>query len=213
MQPDRTPQKEALKFRPVNKGLGFHPFSEGMPYAPTAPAGSQTASKPPSRKLSPPRADMLKPAAHKVAPVTTPAPAVEKPLGWGYLASRVIAFTVDTVLHASVCALALGLTVWKWMPVKGSLGHVFASHELVALSVMFLLGFSWALTTAQEIAFGTSLGKRMMGLRLEGSATAIFLRGFFFWVSACFLGLGLVAALFSRRRRCWHDAVVDIQPL
>ena len=202
MQHERDP----IRFRPVNKGLGFHPFSDGLPYTPPV---TSTPVSPPIRR------PLVQAAVPPQTPSTQPSivPARESELGIEYLVRRCVAFFVDTALHTSICALALGLTVWRWMPGNGDLQQLFASKELLALTAIFLLGFSWALTTAQEIAFGTTLGKRMVGLRIEGNAIAIFLRAFFFWVSLGFVGLGLFSALFHPKRRCWHDAVVDIQPL
>ncbi len=80
------------------------------------------------------------------------------------------------------------------------------------VALLFLCVFNWAITTAQEVAFSTSLGKRLFGLALNGSASAIFLRAFFFLPSVGFAGIGLIWALFDRRKRCWHDLVVDLQP-
>jgi len=84
---------------------------------------------------------------------------------------------------------------------------------IVLIAGLFLAFFNWAITTAEEVAFGTSIGKRLFGLAIQGSASAIFLRAFFFLPSTCFGGIGILWALFDRRRRCWHDLVVDLQPI
>ena len=63
------------------------------------------------------------------------------------------------------------------------------------------------------MAFHTTLGKRLFGLALPGNAIAIFLRAFFFLPSALFCGVGLLWAAFDGRSRCWHDVVVDLQPI
>jgi hypothetical protein len=84
---------------------------------------------------------------------------------------------------------------------------------IVMISVLFFVLFSWALITAQEIAFGTSVGKRVFGLMINGSTSAIFLRAFFFLPSIGFCGVGLLWSLFDKRKRCWHDVVVNVQPI
>lgn len=204
--------RDRIEFRPINKGLGFHPFADGLPYTPPAtPSAPATVRHQPraaqvSHATPPPSVE-----PRILASMPSPAPVRPAPsLGMSYVFRRTAAFIVDTGLNTVLCALALGLTVWR---VQGDLTPFFSNRELQALTIVFLFAFSWALTTAQEIAFGTSIGKRMVGLRLEGSVIALFLRAFFFWVSLGFFGIGLLWAVFSRQRRCWHDAVVDIQPL
>ena len=61
--------------------------------------------------------------------------------------------------------------------------------------------------------YGTSVGKRIFGLSLNGSASATFLRAFYFLPSVGFCGVGLIWALFNKKRRCWHDAAADLQPM
>jgi uncharacterized RDD family membrane protein YckC len=81
------------------------------------------------------------------------------------------------------------------------------------ISILFFTLFNWALVTAQEIAFGTTIGKRIFGLMIQGNTSAIFLRAFFFLPSLGFCGIGLLWSLFDRRKRCWHDVVVNVQPI
>jgi hypothetical protein len=129
--------------------------------------------------------------------------------GFAYLLRRSFAFVVDAVTNTTLCALALG-----GVAIRLDMGwESFSSANLIALSALFLIMFNWAVITAQEVVFGTTLGKRMFGLVLRGETSAIFLRAFFFLASLVFGGLGIVWAIFDRRRRCWHDHAVDVQPI
>ena len=70
----------------------------------------------------------------------------------------------------------------------------FFSSSVFFITLGFLLFFSWALAAAQEIAFGTSIGKKICGLSVEGSAMATLVRALFFIPSLLFLGLGVLWA-------------------
>jgi hypothetical protein len=143
------------------------------------------------------------------APVeTAPEIRVELNFGWGYPIARVFAFCFDLVFHLALAATGITIAL-----AFADLEPWFLLENGVAgMTLLFLVAFSWALMTAQEVAFGTTLGKRIVGLRLRGSATAIFLRAFFFLPSFGFAGAGILWALFDRNKRCWHDVTVDLQP-
>jgi hypothetical protein len=144
------------------------------------------------------------------APSPAPAPqALPFRFGFGYLFRRIIAYGVDTMINTTVCVLALSAVFihqdLSW--------DAFSNPSLLALSILFLVMFNWAVITAQEVVFRTSLGKRMFGLGFKGETSGLFLRAFFFLPSGFFMGLGLLWALFDRRKRCWHDHALDLQPL
>ena len=126
-----------------------------------------------------------------------------------YLLKRTTAYVLDTLFNTGLCAGTFGFALWK----QGISPETLIGPGMIFLFVLFLLTFNWAIMTAQEMAFGTTLGKRIFGLALEGSASAIFLRAFFFLPSAGFCGVGLLWAFFDRRKRCWHDLVVNLQPI
>jgi hypothetical protein len=113
------------------------------------------------------------------------------------------------LVNTTLCLLGLGAVMVRlelsW--------DAFSNMSLLLLGVVFLAMFNWSIMTAQEVLLGTTLGKRMFGLVLRGGTSALFLRSFFFLPSLIFCGLGIVWALFDRRKRCWHDHAVDIQPL
>lgn len=219
-------EKTRLDFKPVHKGLGFHPFSDGMPYAPHSPIQTPQAPKRPVSvtgtgtgatiagpiRVAPqirgrPLHELQAPVATPLtAPLTTPQ--VEHRFGVGYLALRMVAFAIDVAFHLAVSALAL-------MGAMSLMGHaplVLFESGIIELACLFMIALSWALVTAQEVALGTTPGKRIVGLKLRGSAAAIFMRSFFFIPSVLFMGVGLLWSLFNRERRCWHDSAADLQP-
>lgn len=147
-------------------------------------------------------------AAAKPAPQAASRAIPAASYGLLYLAKRALAYSLDTALNLSAVVAALSFVlVHNDVPPE-----MLLSSGVVLLTIVFLAFFNWAVTTAQEIAFGTSIGKRVFGLALDGSASAVFLRAFFFLPSVGFAGLGLIWALFNRERRCWHDVAVDLQP-
>ncbi len=230
-----------LDFKPLTDGLGFHPFADGLPYAPVrktqAPlpeaqpqqgTGAVSAGharfatqlpRVPVARVSVPVASSLPlqesaiqarnplPAAPEKSGV--PAPGSQPMQSWAYLPKRLLAYSLDSAFNMGLCAVAFGGALWK----QGIPPESLLSPGTVVLFTLFLLGFNWAILTAQEVAFGTSLFKRLFGLELDGSATAIFLRAFFFLPSLGFCGVGLLWAGLDRRRRCWHDLVVNLQPV
>ena len=129
--------------------------------------------------------------------------------GFGYLAKRSVAYLLDTAFNTGLCAGTFGFALWK----QGISPETLIGPSMIFLFVVFLCTFNWAIMTAQEMAFGTTLGKRIFGLALDGSGAAIFLRAFFFLPSAGFLAVGLLWGIFDRRKRCWHDLVVNLQPI
>lgn len=232
-----TPKE--LDFKPLSSGLGFHPFSDGLPYAPLSKSPGQAK---PAQNLTngtgaisagAPRFAATLPATIKV-PVAQPAPqtlvqtaaqaaakaaapstvqerlsASEQRLGWGYVFKRVLAWTLDSVLNTVICFAALSMALWN----QNLAPELLLNPGTLMVSALFFAAFSWALVTAQEIAFGTTLGKRLFGLRLDGTTSAIFLRAFFFLPSMGFAGAGLLWSLVDRRKRCWHDLIFDLQPI
>jgi F0F1-type ATP synthase assembly protein I len=147
-------------------------------------------------------------AAVTSAATTEAAPTIEKNFGWTYPLARAFAFTLDVVLNvlvtATVVTLALAFAdLEPWFLLEG---------RLVGMTLFFLVAFTWALMAAQEIVFKTTVGKRLMGLKLRGNATEIFLRSFFFLPSIGFAGAGILWALFDREKRCWHDVAINLQP-
>jgi hypothetical protein len=142
----------------------------------------------------------------------TPAPQtipnIEKNFGWTYPLARSFAFLLDVTFNilvtATVVTVALAFAdLEPWFLLEGN---------LAGMTLFFLVAFSWALMAVQEILFKTTVGKRVMGLKLRGTATEIFLRSFFFLPSIGFAGAGILWALFDRDKRCWHDVAINLQP-
>ena len=147
-----------------------------------------------------------------------PAPAAEQTpseefwtqthFGFFYLIKRFLAYGLDSALNIALCVGALGAVGSR----LGVSPEALSNPSMAVLSISFLLTFNWAMIAGQEVIFKTTIGKRLFGLHLNGSGSALFLRAFFFLPSAGFSMLGVLWALFDSRRRCWHDHVVDVQP-
>ncbi len=159
------------------------------------------------------RARVSQIAQAPVQAVETPSLDTSMGSGFGfiYVAKRLMAFITDQM----VCS---GFSL-------GMLALVFSSQHLSTMAMsttmnapilvgaaLFIAAANWALLLFQEVAFGSSVGKRMMGLKLTGGAGATFARAVFFVPSVAFFGIGLVWALFDSRRRCWHDLASGVQP-
>jgi uncharacterized RDD family membrane protein YckC len=200
------------------------------PSAVTAGANAAAAARsqaprisvPVARSTAPQPQSLLQKSQPQQKTSTTPKPAVQQRLevsglaaqlepsfGIGYLIKRLFAYLLDTSFNLALCSGALSLALWK----QDLSPELLLNPGIVLIAILFLAVFNWAITTAQEVAFGTSIGKRIFGLALNGGTSAVFLRAFFFLPSICFGGLGLIWALFDRRKRCWHDMVVDLQPI
>lgn len=225
------PFSDGLPYTPVRKGHQARlpkPMGTGAEAAGTprfsfpktgSAAASATAPATMSRPLGSPARETvtrealaarqpLPPAVESsVAPAETPfQPQLD--LGVGYLVRRVAAYLIDLFFASTTCALAFGMVLYQ----SGASLADIRTPGVILLAGVFLLFFAWALTAAQEMITGSSIGKRLLGLRIDGRPTDLFLRSIYFIPSVAFLGLGLLWALFSREKRCWHDVVMDLQP-
>lgn len=207
-------EKTPLEFKPVHRGLGFHPFADGLPYgSPASPAPIKKSVSPVGAtvagpiRYAPPETLRGKPLAELQAEAQAPLLSTPR-LGWSYLLLRLAAFLIDGIAHLSLSILIL-------MGVLALQGHaptVLFEPGIIEAAFVFALVLGWSLSTAQEVALGSTPGKRMLGLRLEGSAGLILLRSILFIPSLLFMGSGVLWAMINRDRRCWHDAAVGIQP-
>jgi hypothetical protein len=133
---------------------------------------------------------------------------VEQHYGFEYIAKRFLAYFVDSFLNMSLGAGALFLVLWKQESNLESL----INPSILIVSALFLMFFNWAMVTAQEVAFHTSVGKKFFGLQLHGSLGAILIRAILFIPSCAVFGLGVLWILFSPNGRCWHDSASGTQP-
>ena len=213
---DRHRDDGSLKFKAITKGLGFHPFSDGMPYTPQNPETQRTQRVKP-RAAAPeipwaPSVVQDQPAISGAKSLIEAQPAeivATAPLDVDYLAKRMAAYIFDSLVNIASCGAAFLFVISKLKVPKDTL----LNPDTFFLFGLFLLFFSWILVLAQEIAFGTSLGKKLFGLAIQGDALTLFFRGFFFSVSLAMAGLGIFWALFDNKRRCLHDILAKIQPL
>jgi hypothetical protein len=220
MPQDVFKEKE-IQFKALSDGLGFHPFANGLPYSPPANkiqpdqekkpdfsngTGAYTAGRP---SFVYPKATPAKPVAAS-APVVAAKPLLQadQTLGFEYLLNRVLSFMVDSFLNILLSSTILGFCLWSQ---SNNFDFMMNSGVLI-ISACFLLFFNWAMTTSQEILFHTSIGKKLFGLRLQGSLGAILGRAVLFIPSAAFFGLGVVWAAFNKNRVTWYDAATGIQP-
>lgn len=226
---------DSVNFKAISAGLGFHPFADGLPYAPVtqaprakqAPRATQSAPSfpimPPSTKpmgtgavmAGMPRVapSIVVPRVQKVVPLavqpqptfysSVPAPGtVPDERGIFFVTKRLIAYGIDQVLASAFCLFALGSVLIQQ---RLNWGELFANPVVIAIAAGFLFLLNWAVIATQEMGFGTSVGKKILGLRLTGSVGAVMVRSIFFLCSVGFLGIGILWAAFNRRRLCWHD--------
>lgn len=220
-------QKEKeIQFKALSDGLGFHPFANGLPYSPPANkiqdksqektpvfsngTGAYTAGRPsfvyPKAQAKP---VLQTQAQAQVAHTSTkPLLQADQQLGFEYLMKRVLAFFVDSFINILLSSAILGFCLWSQ---SNNFDFMMNSGVLI-ISGCFLIFFNWAMITSQEILFHTSIGKKLFGLRLQGSLGAILGRAVLFIPSAAFFGLGVIWAAFSPSRMSWYDAATGVQP-
>jgi hypothetical protein len=209
-----------LKFRPLTKGLGFHPFSNGLPYSPETPSRTTIPQTPlgtgaisggrPNFAFPSVPARIPVPAPTVATPSVAPSPPaiLQRELGWDYLGRRFFAFIMDSIINVFLGALTLAGSLWNQ---KISMDFFF-SPSVLLLVVAFLLFFNWCLITAQEVAFGTSLGKRFFGLSIHATAVQTLVRAALFIPSLLLLGLGVAWSMIDSEGRAVHDVLSGIQP-
>ena len=229
------PLNEGLGFKPFADGMPYAPAGKAVPAEIRNHASVQTSSaalpQRPGTKASAPINPMTvqgsgaraaaRPAfmntpilAPHSVPKRTPVVPTSKLVdadvnpGFGYVIKRIFAYLGDSILQMGACWLALSAALSQ----QGIAQSVLEEPSQLLFVFGFLLIFNWAIMTALEVAFGTTVFKRIFGLSLQGTASAIFLRAFFFVPGVAFAGAGLLWCLFNRQRRCWHDTVVDLAP-
>lgn len=234
------PLNEGLGFHPFADGLPYAPQSPSQRLAArgtgaiaagkpvfVTPSTSPTIEKikkelesldtlslnsiPKRPELFAPENSVVKTLADRERPAPTPL-SVELTKTSGknffYLIQRIFAFLIDSTFNISVCATILSTSFINTDTEK--LGLI--TPGVVFALAVFLFFCNWALITGQEMAFGTTLGKKIFGLKIEGSGSQVFWRSVFFIPSFLFSGLGLVVSLFDPDKRCWHDHASGIQP-
>jgi hypothetical protein len=135
-------------------------------------------------------------------------PAQPAHYGFEYIARRFLAYFVDSFLNMSLGAGTLFLVLWR----QDSNLESLINPSIIIVSGLFLMFFNWAMITAQEVAFRTSVGKKFFGLQLHGSHGAILMRAILFVPSSAVFGLGVLWILLSGNGRCWHDSASGAQP-
>ncbi|RYZ65323.1 MAG: RDD family protein, partial [Proteobacteria bacterium] len=142
-----------------------------------------------------------------------PAPApevygVRMHYSFSYSFQRLFAWVIDSAFNLSVAATVLSFAILK----TELLSLPPHSNFSLALMGVFLFLCNWAAIAGQEVAFGTSLGKRVFGLRIPGTGTDAFIRAMAFIPSLLIGGLGIVMSVFDSRKRCLHDRLAGAQP-
>jgi len=231
------PVTEGLGFHPFSDGLPYapvgkppqanssslsHSISKSIPKSPRTPSvpttglGAVAAGTP--RMVRPPYAPDLRPGmgqAHQEARPIPKAPPMSQDLpssptlGYGYLVKRALAYLTDIFWTTLLMGAVVGSWLWKQ---EGATDLSFSIPAVLGMTLLFL-ALLWTFVTLQETFWKTTLGKRLFGLRLQGSPGLIFLRAVFFVPSSLLMGGGILWGLFDRQRRCWHDRVVGIQPI
>jgi hypothetical protein len=133
---------------------------------------------------------------------------VEHHNGVEYLAKRFLAYFLDSFINISMSGAVLGFCLWDQ---SGSFDFMLNAGVLF-VSISFLLFFNWALITAQEVLFHTSIGKKFFGLRINGSLTAILARAILFIPSFVFFAFGVLWALVDTEHLAAYDRASGIHP-
>lgn len=128
--------------------------------------------------------------------------------GFGYVLKRVFAFVLDTAFNLSLCASILSFALVQTEPRD----WLSLSPWTMGVVAAFLFLCNWAIIAAQEVAFGTSIGKRVFGLKLGGSAMEVAIRALLFLPALLVFGLGIAMCVFDRQKRCFHDRLTGLQP-
>jgi hypothetical protein len=220
-----------INFKPITDGLGFHPFEDGLPYAPAVKkqigTGAVSAGRPQFSYPPAPPSPMGKPVdataekirrelesiqTQRIEQARAMAERLHSPLeihrGISYSFQRAFAYLLDSAFNLSICASILSTAL-----ISSDLTNLRSITDPALITVgVFLFICNWALLAAQEVAFGTSIGKRIFGLSLEGTGVECLVRSLLFIPSLLLAGTGILSALFDSKKRCWHDRVTLIQP-
>lgn len=81
---------------------------------------------------------------------------------------RIVPESVERSTYVLASSLALGLLLWKWQPIAGSLWSVQAPAGRLALLALFWLGWGIALWSTFMISHFDLFGLRQVYLRLKG---------------------------------------------
>lgn len=144
--------------------------------------------------------------AHRIAKAMQPQ--LDIRYGLGYSIQRAFAFLLDSAFNLSVCASILSTAL-----LSTDLKNLHELTPVAAITVgIFLFLCNWALLAAQEVAFGTTLGKKIFGMKIPGNGFECFMRSVLFIPSLLFGGIGIWIAIFDSKKRCWHDRMTKLQP-
>ncbi len=224
------PFADGLPYAPASKTTGTGAVSAGRPQfvypSPAVTAAAQTASRStvplptiPStsvdqtverirRELDSIQTGRIDQARVIAAQIQDLQSGIKARHSLGYSCERAFAYLLDSAFNLSICASILSTALISTE--AGNLRDVSSGALLTALIFLFIC--NWALLAAQEVAFGTTIGKRIFGLHLNGTGFECFIRSVFFVPSLLFGGLGIMSAIFDPRKRCWHDRATKLQP-
>ncbi len=199
---------------PVSSPLSQKPFPNFKPVHSTPDANSDfsiTIDGDPMGPIS--RTDAAFENVNKFnvkSPVSAVEPALETKHG-PFLSSRLsrtFAYLLDFFIHGGLAVLGVGSLLWLERIPKATM----LEPEIIAICVGFVALFHWALTAAQEIAFGSTLGKRTFGISFEARPEKIFLRAILFIPSLLLGGFGLLWSFLDSDHYCLHDRLSGVFP-
>jgi len=195
VHPERAPKTVIMPSRLTPTSIQTPTIAR--PAMPAAPQAMPPAFKKPSQTQT---------LTQITQPETAKPAEVEAVYGSSYVAKRVVAYLFDTLFH-------LLLFVGGIMAATAAFGGtlVQGSDWMILISLCFVFVHSF-LMTIEEWTFKNTLGKQLLGLRLEGPRSAILIRAIAFPMSLVFLGFGVFWALFDAKHRCWHDLASNVQP-
>jgi len=82
--------------------------------------------------------------------------------------TRIVPQTIERSTYVLASSVALGLLLWKWQPIEGSLWSVQQPAARLALQALFWLGWVIALSSTFMINHFDLFGLRQVYLRLKG---------------------------------------------
>lgn len=200
--------KEKIQFQPINSGLGFHPFSNGLPYAPEKKL-KRDSKKPSSQGTGAVAAGRPTFVFPDDPPAQVQIQTLNDESRWSHIFKRSLAFLVDTLAGSIVCSFGLFLA----FKVLGVSFENLYRRDFTLVVLVFLGVFNWTLITAQEIAFGTTVGKKLFGYFLSGTPIQILVRSILFVPLSALAGVSFLWILFDEEKRGLHDFLSKCQLL
>ena len=207
--PQAAPQTGPRASAETATSVGAQTYYGATPQATTfsgaVAAGASTFAQPANTKPS----RISVPVVQQPAVAPTSVQSQPAPVGVIYVFQRLIAYCLDLGINLflAVTGFCAILIIYQ---IKLDL---ISNPTGLMLILLFSIVFHWTLMTAQEVVFGTTIGKKLFRLKLVGSELRIVMRSLLFIPSLLLGGLGLLPAIFGSKHRGLHDSISGITPV